>query len=91
LRFSPPDAPSPQFLSLAPFAACALVFVLAGCGHRETAVERASREQTLLVSAGAGLTDLDPQSPQRRRFNVCLAFFEGLTDLDPATLVPSPP
>jgi len=83
--------PRRQFLSLAPFAACALVFVLAGCGHRETAVERASREQTLLVSAGAGLTDLDPQlATSVGEFNVCLAFFEGLTDLDPATLVPVP-
>lgn len=83
--------PRRQFLSLAPLAAYALVFVLAGCGHRETAVERANREQTLLVSAGAGLTDLDPQlATSVGEFNVCLAFFEGLTDLDPATLVPVP-
>ena len=54
--------PRRQFLTLAPLAAfaLALALALAGCGHRETAVERASREQTLLVSAGAGLTDLDP-------------------------------
>ena len=80
-------------LTLAPLAACALALALAlaGCGKRETAVDRANREQILLVSAGAGLTDLDPQlATSVGEFNVLLAFFEGLTDLDPATLDPMP-
>ncbi len=81
------------FLTLAPLAACALALALAlaGCGQRETAVDRANREQILLVSAGAGLTDLDPQlATSVGEFNVLLAFFEGLTDLDPASLEPVP-
>lgn len=80
-----------QFLILAPLLAGALALLLAGCGHRETAVERANREQVLLVGAGADLADIDPQlTTGVGEFNVCLAFFEGLTDLDPATLDPVP-
>lgn len=80
-----------QFLIVAPLVACALALTLAACGKRETSVDRATRENTLLVSAGAGLTDLDPQlATSVGEFNVLLAFFEGLTDLDPATLAPVP-
>ncbi len=80
-----------QFLTLALLAASALAFSFAGCGHRETPVERANRKQILLVGAGAGLSDLDPQlATNVGEFNVMLAFFEGLTDLDPATLAPVP-
>ncbi|MFT3828969.1 MAG: peptide ABC transporter substrate-binding protein [Opitutaceae bacterium] len=84
-----------QLLILAPFFACAclltLALSLAGCGKRETPAERGIRDQILLVGAGAGLTDLDPQlATSVGEFNVCLAFFEGLTDLDPATLAPVP-
>ncbi len=89
--------PRHQFPFLAPFVviACAcvlaLVFATSGCGHRETPAERGIRDQILLVGAGAGLTDLDPQlATSVGEFNVCLAFFEGLTDLDPATLAPVP-
>ncbi len=82
------------FLTLAPLAtiaALALALTLAGCGKRETPIERANREQILLVSAGAGLTDLDPQlATSVGEFNVLLALFEGLTDLDPSTLEPVP-
>ncbi len=85
--------PLRQILTLAPLAACALTLALAlaGCGKRETSVERANRDQILLVSAGSGLTDLDPQlATSVGEFNVLLALFEGLTDLDPATLEPVP-
>jgi oligopeptide transport system substrate-binding protein len=85
--------PRRPFLILAPFVACALIvaLALAGCGHRETPAERGIRDQVLLISAGAGLTDLDPQlATSVGEFNICLAFFEGLTDLDPATLAPMP-
>lgn len=86
--------PRRPFPVLAPLvAACALTLVLAtsGCGKRETPAERGIREQVLLISAGAGLTDLDPQlATSVGEFNICLAFFEGLTDLDPATLDPVP-
>ena len=78
------------FRRLLPLA-CALALALAGCGKRETPVQRGIREQVLLVGAGAGLSDLDPQlATSVGEFNVLLAFFEGLTDLDPATLDPVP-
>ena len=83
--------PRHQFLILAPLAACALALALTGCGKRETPAARGIREQVLLVGAGAGLSDLDPQlATSVGEFNVLLAFFEGLTDLDPATLDPVP-
>jgi oligopeptide transport system substrate-binding protein len=71
--------------------ACALALALSGCGKRETPVARGIRDQVLLVAGGAGLSDLDPQlATSVGEFNVMLALFEGLTDLDPATLDPVP-
>jgi len=85
--------PPRHFLILAPLAACVIVLAsgLAGCGHRETPAQRGIREQVLLVGGGADIADIDPQlATGVGEFNVLLAFFEGLTDLDPATLDPIP-
>ncbi|MBK8478865.1 MAG: peptide ABC transporter substrate-binding protein [Opitutaceae bacterium] len=82
--------PRRQFLPLA-LAACALALALPGCGKRETPVDRGIREQVLAIGTDADLTDLDPQLVTgAAEFNVLIALFEGLTDLDPATLDPIP-
>lgn len=65
--------------------------VIAGCGSRETLVEQASREQTMLVGNGTEPANLDPQTitgiPER---NIVATLFEGLTRLDPETLEARP-
>lgn len=72
-------------------AACLFTLALTGCGKRETPVDRGIREQVLHIGTDADLTDLDPQLVTGvAEFNVLLALFEGLTDLDPASLEPVP-
>lgn len=62
-----------------------------GCGARETQVDRATREQIMLVGNGAEPSDLDPQTitgvPER---DIVATLFEGLTRTDPKTLEARP-
>lgn len=67
----------------------ALLF--AGCGKRETLVDRATRDGIMLVGNGAEPSDLDPQTitgiPER---DIIATMFEGLTRSDPTTLEARP-
>jgi oligopeptide transport system substrate-binding protein len=58
-----------------------------GCGRRETDVQRATRENLLLINNATEPAELDPQLttgvPEARLQE---ALFEGLTQLDPGTL-----
>lgn len=69
----------------------AAVVSVAGCGARETRAGKASVEGVLLVGNGAEPQELDPHLvsgvPEHRLLS---ALFEGLVDLDPATLEPIP-
>ena len=83
-------------ISIPPFfarwccAVCALL-ILAGCGKRETLVQKATRDGIMLVGNGAEPSDLDPQTitgiPER---NITATLFEGLTRNDPKTLDAKP-
>lgn len=76
------------------FAAGAVLAVLlgiSGCGARESAVERATRERTLLVGSGPEAASLDPHLVTgATEFAILGALFEGLVDLDGRTLEPIP-
>lgn len=67
------------------------VVTLAGCGPGGTLVDRSTSEGVLLVGNGAEPQNLDPHTvtgvPEHR---VCSALFEGLVNLDTATLEPVP-
>jgi len=68
-----------------------LALFSAGCGQRETLVQKATREGIMIVGNGAEPSDLDPQTitgiPER---NVTATLFEGLTRNDPKTLEAKP-
>ncbi len=61
--------------------------LLAGCGKPETAVEKADKEQVLIIGNGTEPEDLDPQVvtgvPED---NILRALFEGLVSQDPHDL-----
>lgn len=68
-----------------------IALCLLGCRDQRTLVDQANATNTLLLSNGTELADLDPQivtgSPESR---VVLALFEGLVRYDPKTLDPLP-
>lgn len=72
-------------------ALAAFTLLAAGCSSGETQVEKAAREQIMIVGNGAEPSDLDPQTitgiPER---NIVATLFEGLTRTDPATLEAQP-
>lgn len=68
-----------------------LGLLLAGCGSRETAVERGNRTQVLHRGIGHDLADLDPHfATQASDYTVLSALFEGLVGEDPVDLHPVP-
>lgn len=67
------------------------VAALAGCGSRETAVERGNREGALHRGIGADLPVLDPHLANAvSDYTVLSALLEGLVSEDPVTLAPVP-
>jgi oligopeptide transport system substrate-binding protein len=69
----------------------AAVLALAGCGTRETAVERGNREQVLHRGIGADLPVPDPHLANGvSDYTVLSAILEGLVSEDPVTLAPAP-
>ena len=67
------------------------VAILAGCGSRETAVERGNREGVLHRGIGADLPVLDPHLANGvSDYTVLSALLEGLVSEDPVTLAPAP-
>jgi len=63
----------------------------AGCVRRETPVEAGIRDQTLYLGNGSEPRDLDPDVVvSYNDFNIVLALFEGLTNIDERTSVPVP-
>ena len=72
-----------------PFLLCALV--AAGCGKRETAVERGNRDGVLHLSIGSEPTDLDPHIVVNLAdAKVIQSLFEPLVTFEPVTLAPKP-
>ncbi len=66
-------------------------FAAAGCGKRESAVERGIREQVLERGAHADVSDLDPHTAVTiTEIDVATALFEGLVAEHPQTLQPVP-
>lgn len=65
--------------------------LLSGCGTSETRVDRGNRDGILHVGNGAEPQNLDPQTitgiPESK---IVSTLFEGLVELDPETLEPSP-
>jgi oligopeptide transport system substrate-binding protein len=76
--------------------ACAVLAMLAlaltaGCGPRETPVERATRAGILLLGNNSDPSSLDPQIIETLSDSrISEALFEGLTVPDPVTLEPRP-
>ncbi len=84
--------PRSEWQRVAALVVCVAAAVsVAGCGARETRAGKASVEGVLLVGNGAEPQELDPHLvsgvPEHRLLS---ALFEGLVDLDPATLEPIP-
>lgn len=68
-----------------------VAIALAGCGPRESAVQRGNREQILHRGIGHDLADLDPHlATQASDYHVLSALFEGLVAEDPVDLHPVP-
>jgi oligopeptide transport system substrate-binding protein len=69
----------------------AAALALSGCARRETAVEAATKAQTLLLGNGAEPEDLDPQVVTiYTDQNILLSLFEGLTAVDEKTSLAVP-
>lgn len=72
-------------------AAVLLVFCLAACSKRETAVELGNRTQTLQLGNLTEPADLDPAFPDSQQtFNIVMALMEGLAQYDARTSLPVP-
>jgi len=68
-----------------------LLAALAGCGKRETAVERGNREGVLHFSIGSEPSDLDPHTVVALADSKVMgALFEPLVTFEPVTLAPKP-
>ena len=64
---------------------------IAGCGIRETNVERGNREQILYIGNGTEPEGLDPHIVTGvTEHNIISALFEGLVSEDPIDLHPVP-
>jgi len=75
------------------FAAfCAtIIAVLTGCGHRESLVQIADRDQQFRICDGDEPGDLDPQTTIGQiEHDIMLALFEGLVIADPKDVSPKP-
>ena len=69
----------------------ASVLLLAGCARRATPVEAGIRDQVLYLGNGSEPRDLDPHVVvSYNDFNIVLALFEGLTNIDERTSRPVP-
>jgi oligopeptide transport system substrate-binding protein len=72
-------------------ATVSLLLLFAGCGKRETAVERGNRESVLHYSIGSEPSDLDPHVVVALADSkVMAALFEPLVTFEPGTLAPKP-
>ncbi len=70
---------------------CAAMLIVAGCGRRETDVQRGNREQVLYRGIGSEVSDLDPQVVTGVAEQcVISALLEGLVTEDPVDLHPEP-
>jgi oligopeptide transport system substrate-binding protein len=68
-----------------------LAAFLAGCGRRETTVDRANRDGVLHFSIGAEPADLDPQTvTSTSDSKIIQALFDPLIGFEPGTLAPAP-
>ena len=64
---------------------------MTGCGQRELVIDRAAREQALMMGNHSEPRDLDPQIlTSQQEFNIMMALFEGLTAPNPKDLSPEP-
>jgi oligopeptide transport system substrate-binding protein len=69
----------------------AVSLLAAGCAHRETPAEAGIRDQVLYLGNGSEPRDLDPHVVVSfNDFNLVLALFEGLTNIDERTSRPVP-
>ncbi len=67
------------------------VLLASGCGRRETDVQRATRQDLLLVNNAADPAQIDPQlATGLPEVRVLRALFEGLTRLEPGSLAVRP-
>ena len=65
--------------------------LVSGCGQRELVIDRAAREQTLMMGNHSEPRDLDPQIlTSQQEYNIMMALFEGLTAPNPKDLSPEP-
>ena len=81
----------PSRLLLALCLALGAVLALPACRPRQTAVEAARADQTLLLGNGAEPGDLDPHlATALTEFNIILALGEGLVSIDEASGQPVP-
>ena len=81
----------PSRLLLALCLALGAVLALPACRPRQTAVEAARADQTLLLGNGAEPGDLDPHlATALTEFNIILALGEGLVSIDEASGQPLP-
>ena len=68
-----------------------LVGLTAGCGRRETAVDRGNRDGVLHFSIGAEPADLDPQTVTGTGdAKIIQSLFDPLVTFEPGTLAPAP-
>ena len=64
---------------------------MTGCGQRELVIDRAAREQALMMGNHSEPRDLDPQIlTSQQEYNIMMALFEGLTAPNPKDLSPEP-
>jgi oligopeptide transport system substrate-binding protein len=86
----PPVSPRRRRLAAGAWVLAALVLIT-GCARRETPVAAGNRDQTLYLGNGSEPRDLDPHVVvSYNDFNIVLALFEGLTNIDERTSQPVP-
>jgi oligopeptide transport system substrate-binding protein len=73
------------------FCLLCTVLLVAGCARRETPAETGIRDQVLYLGNGSEPRDLDPHVVVSfNDFNIVLALFEGLANIDERTSEPVP-